>query len=239
MGLSVSVGHLAELTYYEQEDAKDMPLRARLIFALQAMFGGGADASSFRRELKRLNRALRAMGLACHVEPESTEDGFSADLPGYSGLHYLRRIAAYQALGRGLPAPGDKDNLSEPVVEEYYERAAIDATLGYRHLMMHSDTEGYYLPLDFSHVLVPPPRFRVAGGEVGSVPHLRAECLKLAEAIGMPADISIEAPVFSRALEDQGQGEGWRRYGREAYTCALLLGACDASLRTGCAIVFC
>lgn len=239
MGLSVSVGHLADLAYYEKEDAKGLSLRAKLIFALQAMFGGGTDAASFRRELRRLNSALHAAGLPYHAEPESTEDGFSADLPGYSGLHYLRRIAAYQALGRGLPTPGNEDNLSEPTVEEYYDRASGDATLGYRHLMMHSDTEGYYLPLDFAHVLVPSPKFRVAGGMVGSVPHLRAECLELAKALGLPADISIEAPAFSRALEDQGQGEGWRRYGRESYTCAVLLGACDASLRTGGAIVFC
>ena len=236
MGLSISVGHLADLIHYD-EDIPSEPLVSKAISALQRLIGGDAgDPASFRATMARLNRELRAAGLPEHREPEQLEDGFSSAMWGYSGLHFLRRIAAYDALGHPLPDPGPNDLPPDAIVDLYYQRAKNDKTLHYRHLMLHSDAEGFYLPTDFPDVL--PCRDR-ALGEVGSAPRLRAECLQLAALIGAPPDADPWSNKMQEAIEHQGQGEGWRRYGREAHACLVLLQACDASIRTGAVIVFC
>jgi hypothetical protein len=56
----------------------------------------------------------------------------------------------------------------------------------------------------------------------------------------LPPDTDPEDDEVAEAFEAQDpSGEGWRRCGIEAHSCAALLRACDASLATGAAIVFC
>ena len=54
---------------------------------------------------KALSTALAEAGLPPHVEPRELPDDltFSCQMWGYSGLHYLRRLAAY--LGQGIEVP--------------------------------------------------------------------------------------------------------------------------------------
>jgi hypothetical protein len=59
-----------------------------------------ADEKGLSCAFRDLDAILRAHGLDGHVEPEVLAELFSCDMFGYSGIHYLRRTAANQALGR-------------------------------------------------------------------------------------------------------------------------------------------
>lgn len=229
MGLNLSVGYLADLTENDEE---------------------GAEA--FREDLGRLNKFLAKAGLAAHREPEQCE-GFSCDMYGYSGLHYLRRIAAHLDLRGELPIPGGKDASKDPVMDEYYQLATnekpgfLSRIFGpkarprtFDHLLLHSDAEGYYLPQDFSSVLFPLESDRIPGGMIGSSQRLLNECKRLADTLQLPLDIDPESEKVWEATDSQGEGETvWERYGVESFTCLRLIAAAEHSIRTGAAIVFC
>jgi hypothetical protein len=229
MGLAVEVGYLADLIANDEE---------------------GAD--SFREDLARLNDYLASVGLPSHGEPEQCEV-FSCEMYGYSGIHYLRRIAAHLDLRGVLPPPGGPDASKDKVVEQYcdladqrqpgllgklFRRPARPRT--FDHLLLHSDAEGYYLPQDFPSVLVPPESFQIPGEMIGSSARLLEECKRLAGALQLPLDLDPEADEVWHACDSQGQGElQWQRYGIESYICLRLCRACEHSLKQQAAVVFC
>lgn len=231
MGLCVGVGVLADLGEHDPEGAE----WARADFA-------------------KINAALRAAGLPAHHEPdalpaEATRVG--GDLFGYSGLHYLRRIAAHLWEGRPVPPPGDQNAAGDLVLQRYHQQQGeprpglLGRLTGARargprfdHLIMHSDAEGYYVPVDFPRVIFGAGDDDVPGGMLGSSPRLLAECEHLAAALGLPTDIDPEADAVFEAAESQGQGTGWRAYGIEAHSCLHLIHCARASLRWRTAISF-
>jgi hypothetical protein len=172
---------------------------------------------------------------------------------GYSGLHYLRRIAAHLDRGLALPAPGDDSAAEDPILAEFFETVSgpSPGLLGrlfakkspfqrqYDHILIHSDAEGYYLPIDFPSVIIVDDT-EVAGGMIGSSVRLLAECRQLATAIGLPHDLDPEAEELWEAADAQGQAEsGWQRYGVEAFTCRRLMKAAEVSVDLKAMIVFC
>jgi hypothetical protein len=229
MGLDIEVGYLADLLENDEEGAE-----------------------SFRDDLASLNEYLASLRLAAHHEPEQCEV-FSCDMYGYSGIHYLRRIAAHLDLRSVLPPPGGEDAHKDKVVIEYNKlfdqgNAGLLAKLfrrspkprGFDHLMFHSDAEGYYLPQDFPSVLFPPERFEIPGGMIGSTVRLREECCRLAAALQLSLDLDHEAEEVWEAPETQGDSDvTWKRYGIESFTCLRLYKACEHSIKWQAAIVFC
>lgn len=192
-----------------------------------------------------VNAHLAAAGLPAHVEPVC--EAWGAEMYGYSGLHYLRRVAASLALRGVVPPPGDEHAPDDPLLHQYYERATGTARglrrllgrprprrLGFDHLMLHSDAEGYYVPIDFEQVII------VGDGAemIGSSQRLQAECTRLRDALGIPADLDPEGDEVWAAADAQGAGEGWRRYGIESFTCVRLLRAAELSVARGAAIEF-
>jgi hypothetical protein len=231
MGLSVSVGFLTDLLANDEDEE---------------------GAESFREDISRLNEYLASLGLAPHHEPEHCEV-FSCDMYGYSEIDYLRRVAAHLDLREMLPPPGGQDCSEDAVMAEYFRLAGErkGGVLGklfrrpprvrtFDHLLLHSDAEGYYLPLDFPSVLFPPENFQIAGGIVGSAARLQEECKRLAAALQLPLDLDPEAEELWQATQSQGEGDlHWQRYGIESYVCLGLYAACQHSLKEGAAIVFC
>ena len=215
MGLALEVGILADL---KEADAEGF--------------------AYFKEQFGILNQVLSDAGLGTHVEPEELDEVFSRGMYGYSGLHYLRRIGAYLALGRPIPLPGDKEAARDPVLErDYWNRFLAGERLKYQHLIVHSDAEGFYVPIDFEGALVAID-IPLLGGMLGSTQRLRAECIELASVLGVPAGMDAEADEIMNAVETQGQGrEKWQQYAVETFTCLQLIEACDASLRTKAAIV--
>jgi len=229
MGLSLEVGYLADLLKNDSEGAQ-----------------------WFQEDIKRLNGFLTSVSLQPHSEPPACQT-FSCDMYGYSGLHYLRRIAAHLDLRSVLPPPGKDDPSKDPLLAEYYRLAQatrpgfLDRLFHrshkartFDHLLLHSDSEGYYLPQDFESVLFPPNVLKIPGTMVGSSNRLHEECQRLADALGLPLDLDPEEEIVWNAAESQGEGETqWQRYGIESFTCLRLYHASEHSLKNGAAIVFC
>ena len=201
----------------------------------------------FEEQVEAINGVLESFDLPPHREPFDLEDErtFECEMYGYSGLHYLRRIAAYLALGRELPPPGDDGAASDSVLGDYYK--IFDASfargqaagMAFQHLIVHGDAEGYYLPVEFEDVIIPDPSLEIAGEMLGSSHALLRECRELAQALELPAELSVDDEQLWLAADSQGEGEAkWERYGVESFTCLRLIRACEASIETGAAVVF-
>ena len=201
----------------------------------------------FERQVEAINGVLESFGLPPHREPFDVEDErtFECEMYGYSGLHYLRRVAAHLALGKELPEPGDEDAASDPVLSDYYR--IFDESFGrgqatgilFQHLIVLGDAEGYYLPIEFDDVIVTEASLEIAGGMLGSSYALMRECRELAQALELPEDLSFDDERLRLAADTQGEGGAkWERYGVESFTCRRLLRACEVSIETGAAVVF-
>lgn len=225
MGLSISVG----------------------LGALLSEEGDEETLEYYERQFEVINELLESFGLPTHREPYDlrADQTLSLDLFGYSGLHYLRRIAAHLALEEELPPPGDEQSAEDPTLADYYQlfdehlAEGKAAAMRFQHLIVHSDAEGFYLPVEFDEVIHADPSLGVAGDTVGSSQRLLAECLELARALELPDDLDPESDEVLDAAEGRGEGgEKWRRYGVESHTCLALIRACRASVSTGAAVVF-
>ena len=231
MGLALEVGILADLLENDEEGAEQ-----------------------FRVEFDAINRHLAKVNLGAHTEPEDCEL-WSCSMYGYSGLHYLRRIAAHLDCGRALPPPGGDDSADDPVLQSYYALESGNAkpslterlfgkkktfNRSFDHLILHSDAEGYYLPKDFQNILYPDASLRIAGGSIASSYRLLKECERLASVLGIPGDLDEQSEALFEAADSQGEGDtNWQQYGVESYTCVCLMRGCQKSIETGAALVFC
>jgi hypothetical protein len=230
MGLSLRVGLLADL-------AERHPDRVDAL-------AGDFDA---------LNRALAAAGAPTYREPRhlSRQLRWSADMFGYSGLHYLRRVAAHLDLRGTLPPPGDKNVANDPVLLEYYGAGAKPGLLRrffgtrpsrrsrtFDHLILHSDAEGFYAPVDFPQVIFSSGAHKLVGDMLGSAVRLRDECTRLAAALGLPPGLDAEDDQLLDAATAQGTRAGWHRYGIEAFSCVRLLEGATHALAARAALAF-
>ncbi len=199
-------------------------------------------AEHFKEEFAVLSRCLASVRLQPHVDPEDAET-WSCDMYGYSGLHYLRRVAAHLHYTQKLPVPGDENSAKDNLLARYYEdfgHSNPDKAFGsFDHLIIHSDAEGYYIPQDFERVLIPGEDYPVAGGMVGSSQRLQDETRRLAAVLGLPLDLDPEDKRVFEAAEWQRTSDSiWETYGRESYSCLRLFHAATRSIATGTAIVF-
>ncbi|NOZ21698.1 MAG: hypothetical protein GXP25_11510 [Planctomycetes bacterium] len=209
----------------------------------------------YRDQFETINHALATAGLPLHHEPEGNPASvWGCDLPR-AAVHGLRRIAAYEAFEYDIPAQGYVEGSRHPVVVDYYREIegtplvrlkrllfrTRRGTLRFQHLMVHSDGEGYYLPLKFEEVIRPDPALRIAGGRVGSSPVLLEECTELADLLEVPEDLAPDSEELWQAVERPDQNEGgcrWRRYALESLACVCIMEACRVSIASGAAIVF-
>lgn len=220
MGLEINVGLLG----YFLEDEADSGMRP------------------FTEDLDAVNDALRRAGLPRVSEPPADEvEPVELTLGPTSGLQGLRRLAAHAWAGRDLPPPSADPPEDDPLLVRYYESRGEDGAAGaprFDHLILHPDSSGYYVPLDFEAVLVPDPS-SVLAGEVGSSQRLGEELARLAELLEVPPALDPEDEELWAAYDSAGgASEGWRRHGVEAFVCVRLLDAARASVRSGALLVF-
>ncbi|MEZ4388931.1 MAG: hypothetical protein R3D98_15405 [Candidatus Krumholzibacteriia bacterium] len=228
MGLALSVGLLGDLKANDAE--------------------GFATFSAYFNEV---NVLLAENGLPAHVEPD-TATPWDAEMFGYSGLHYLRRIAAYVDSGLELPPPGDQNSSDDTRLQAYFNdvtgvgvgalkklfQKRVRFKREFDHLIVHSDAEGFYLPIDFPNVLLADDG-RIPGGMVGSTPRLLAESDRLARILGIPSHLTNDSEELCDAADSQGEGGAiWQKYGVESFSCVSLREACRRSMDTGAAVVF-
>jgi hypothetical protein len=247
MGLDIAVGVLA-LERAQGADEQDL--------AFSAM------------QFKFLNEVLSEAGLAPHSEPIHTAETFEAQMFGYSGLHTVRRLAAWIELEARLPPDAGRsvEASKDPKLELLYQRLHIyhqkfgakpyqkglmGRLLGrtaqgarkpdFQHLLWHSDAEGFYIPQRFDDVVLDSakPQRPSVGGMVGSSFELLQECRRLAEFIELPADIDPESEeLWELADSPRSEGPAWKQFGVESFCLARLLRAAALSVETGAAIVF-
>lgn len=162
MGLSVSVGTLADLKKHDPE---------------------GADW--LRESLQRVQQLLQSKGAGSWQEPEELGElrlrPHVSSFP-YSFLHYLRRAYAWAVERPGTPlepvGPEDLSVEDEQLID--VATAAMDS-----HLLCHSDSEGFYVPVDLSEPLFDVEDRGVAGGVVGSSQGLLRELQRVAPLLGI------------------------------------------------------
>jgi hypothetical protein len=220
------------------------------------------ECEEFAEDFAIVRRELATAGLPDWHEPRlGEEDVVLQDMYGFSGLHHLRRLAAHLAASGAVPPPADAHPERDAVLRSAYDRgpaavmAVRDGSAEYRwaaeaptagsagdrhtfdHLIQHSDREGYYVPIDFTPVLLSDD---VLGGYLGSSQRLLEECLRVAEALDLPIDLDPESEEVREAVEGEVQAPtAWQRHGVASLTCLQLIGAAWHSIRTGAAITFC
>ncbi|MFF3895513.1 hypothetical protein ACFYY3_20450 [Streptomyces sp. NPDC001812] len=192
-----------------------------------------------RADFSAIGELLERAGKRQWVEPDLVEaDVAEFEMWGYSGLHTVRRLAVHLAAGGRLPEPLDKARRAtdDPLLSKVYETLPGNPPEPFDHLIHHSDCEGYYVPVDFAHVITDK---KAPGGYLGSSVRLLAETRRLAEALGLPEDLDPHSEEVFGAADAEGPSTGgWQRYGVESYVCLQLLRAAKLSLATGAAIAF-
>ena len=239
MGLGITVGLLADLLLNDPDQAHE----ARQPFALLA-------------------QAMAGAGLPPHVEPETCEV-WGADGYGYTGLHALREVAGL--VWRALPVPTDQILTGEatPHADALFATAVaacapdkhqslLSRILGekpparpslppFSHLLLHSDADGFYVPVDFAQPLIPlpPPPDSESLWPLGSVQRLAAELDALGRALDLPADLPDPDDVLETWFEAKTPVTAlWQAQPIATHSLIILRQACTQSLRTGAAIAF-
>lgn len=193
----------------------------------------------YEDQFAAMNELLAERQLPTHAEPSHIDEMISFDMWSYAGLHYLRRFAAHIDETGKPPSPGGDESSSDPILQKYYAEDGSAPKCRFNHLMDHSDTEGYYLPIDLPDPLRLPEESEITGGVIGSSQRLLAECEELAKHLGLPTDLDPDSDAVWDAAETQGEGtDGWQKYGVESFTCLRLIHAARASVKHGAALVF-
>jgi hypothetical protein len=180
---------------------------------------------------------------------------------GYSGLHYLRRIAAHKHFTGVLPPPGNDKASDDALLQKYYRDANVEWEEGFKllyrklqrlirnrafqapprgfdHLIDHSDCESFYIPIAFSRIFAAQLGDQKTWQQIGSSYKLLEECKDLADFLGIPPGMDPESDELWEAADSQGDGDGWNKYGIESFTCVRLMRACEAPIASGAAVVF-
>lgn len=244
MGLSVEVGYLADVIANDPEEAE-------FAFVYYEL----------------MDEALAEKGLERLDEPTDC-DVWSADLLGYSGLHALREAAAYVWKGQSIPRntllDGSQTDLSEALVAEFYDHLLGKGNFTlvgkafrqifkakekpklppFVHLIIHSDCDGFYVPVAFETPIVPK---RISKDSehlwpLGSAMRLEAEVNKLARHLEIPADLCHDDTQLIDLIEAPDRtaiSALWTAQPIATHSCLVLREACERSLRTGAAIHFC
>src|SRR5205085_3049046 len=123
-----------------------------------------------------------------HVEPEKMPTlKCRSDLNRmpYSWIHYLRRAYAYarQAPHEFAPLPdGQRPTEDRRLDAELY-------TFAESHLVCHSDTDGYYVPIDFPDPIGDDRREKSSiGGVIGSSQGAMRELIRTAPLLGVAVE---------------------------------------------------
>ncbi|MDR7275046.1 hypothetical protein [Catenuloplanes atrovinosus] len=194
----------------------------------------GISGDEARAGLEALRTALAAEGIGWSepdTPPVPLDPHVPADLP-YSALAYLRRVMALVDTGRPVTPARTPEELRA-------DRELIDdeTMMFSSHLLCHSDSAGYYVPVD-----LPDPLFLgdapgvAGGGMVGSSQGLRAELRRCAPALGitLAADGSLPEAEAHRI----GHVDDDADFATEITIWFALWEACRASIAGGHAIVF-
>ncbi len=217
MGLAISVGFLADMKQYDEEGLE---------------WG--------RSALAKVQAYLQENGFPTWDEPEDLDHaslGLRRHISSfpYSTIHYLRR--AY-ALCTEYP-----DRLVKPVGPEGLDATQhlVDdaTTLLSSHLLCHSDSAGWYVPVELRDPLFAPPDSGIdGGGMIGSSQALLRELRVVAPAIGVQLEVDGTLSDDEAARVYEASGEDAEPFFNELTAWLALHETALASVRIGSAIRF-
>lgn len=199
--------------------------------------GDDEGVARARQQLALLQAALAEEGIDGWVEADRVDPpnaGMRRHVSSfpYSFLHYLRRVYALHSTGAPItPA------LDEEALERDDELVGDETSMMSSHLLCHSDTAGYYVPVAFADPCFLPPEQGIdGGGIVGSSQALLDELIEVAPALGITLDPAgrlsdAEAARLAAVAEDSP----WLR---EHTVWLGLHERCVASIRYGLTLVF-
>lgn len=164
-------------------------------------------ADILRTDFARINLVLTENGLPRHDEPESLPPIHSRAPAGSLGYSWLPHFARAVAYARQAPAEFTPVDREDPAADRRLDRersVAMDS-----HVICHSESEGYYVPVDFRDPIYDD---RVAGGVLGSSQRAVAELVAVAPLLGVPLRSGALGDRTARAIarEPDGAHPCWR-----------------------------
>lgn len=159
-----------------------------------------------KKDFDAMNEFLKKNNYTPHIEPESLPEFENrCELNGYpySFLHYLRNGYAHR---KSDPTWMAKENIydyepdNDPVVE--YEMDKMES-----HLLCHSDTGGYYLPVEFDSILY--DEILIPDFFLGSSFKLMRELIEVAPALNIEVvDNDIQQTIIDSINHDMDSQNG-------------------------------
>lgn len=209
----------------------------------------------YKSQFEIIYKVLAENGIQFNYkEPEDIKDDliWSSQMYGYGGLHYLRRLSAHIWDNQSSISPGVENSDEDEILGSYFENLYTEGPFIYSpvskgwfskkrktfdHLLIHSDAEGFYIPVDFDKVILDE---NISGGFLGSTFRLKEELERLAEWLEL--DLSIDAnseEVFLLPESHNKSNTKWKKFAIESHSCINLYKACNESIKNKCAITFC
>jgi hypothetical protein len=216
-----------------------------------------SEVARFRDQFSKINAFLAERNIPAHEEPNDLggKEPLSIRMIGYSGLSELRWVAV-NILERGMfpskplgPGSGPVDPL-----EEYFQKdlaralpqemldKAHPTPFGFRHLLWHSDSDGFYLPIFFKQVLFPPRPSGIHGTTLGSSQSLAIELVAIGKKFQFPNNCWHDSTEIEAALSARGDPTDplpWKRLPVAAHACLAMMKAVSFSVKSKAALVFC
>jgi hypothetical protein len=213
MGLNISVGMLADLIENDE-----------------------AGANWLSATLRGVNEVLAEHDRPTYEEPEQVPPLISRAQSlnySYSFLHYLRRFYANVIHNpKWIPtvtSDGESATDDPVLAEEMYMMSS--------HLLCHSDSDGFYLPIDFDDIMIDDTGAdRIPGGILGSSYKLMRELIEIAPSLGIKlrgGNLSDDEATRINTIADSEQG-----FWIEHLVWISLFEAARLSIEHGSAIVF-
>lgn len=181
MGLSITCGELAETL-------KESPEEAEWI----------------QEDIVLINETLESAGFEQHEEPEVLPEFeyLSCTSFPYGFLHYLRRAYALQHNGdKVTEVDGDISTQDEALIDDLSQKMSS-------HLLCHSDAEGYYVPQDFSQVILSD---ELPGVLLGSTNRLWNELKEVAPHLRIELVDGMLTPGTEQALREFNEDHPFHR----------------------------
>jgi len=218
------------------------------------------EVEHLRHKLTTASEAMVAANHPAHVEPENCEVLRRVARAEF-GWQALREAAGYiwqnQLIPRwpmldGLDADKSEDLFQAAIAAEEVVKPSLWQRLSgkvpepvapppFMHLSLHSDVDGYYLPVDFNDLVWPAVYEEETAGiwPIGSVQQLLQELATLGRGLEIADAMVSDDPRIIELLDQETSspdGARWEAQPIVAHMVLILREACAASLATGAAI---
>ncbi len=192
-------------------------------------------AAHHRKQFRLVNRLLAVNDLPPHVEPETLPDfpyrGQLISFP-YAWTPYLYRAVAFARHAPDQFCPAREGE--NPAKDKWVDRELY--TFAESHLICHSDTQGYFVPVDFPFPLADNRKGGLVGRVLGSSQQALAELVRTAPLLGVPLEGRNLSDEAARVIAEEADEA--HPYWVERKVWLSMFEAFRLSIEHGCAVVY-